>query len=142
MDLHQAEWNTLALGFANQVGNIGAILVAILSAVFFTILLVAGTTVAQSVRERLQELAVLKALGFTHGGVLALVLAEACTLTPSCRWRLFRKGAGPPHHGHRDSRGQRPPGTRPTHGRPEHQEGVAQLLVVGANLGTGGSMPA
>jgi putative ABC transport system permease protein len=68
-------------GFANQVGNIGAILVAILSAVFFTILLVAGNTMAQAVRERLQELAVLKALGFTDGGVLALVLAEACTLT-------------------------------------------------------------
>ncbi len=68
-------------GFAKQVGNVGAILVAILSAVFFTILLVAGNTMAQAVRERLQELAVLKALGFTDGGVLALVLAEACTLT-------------------------------------------------------------
>jgi putative ABC transport system permease protein len=67
-------------GFAKQVGNIGAILVAILSAVFFTILLVAGNTMAQAVRERLQELAVLKALGFTHGGVLALVLAESCAL--------------------------------------------------------------
>lgn len=68
-------------GFANQVGNIGAILVAILSAVFFTIMLVAGNTMAQAVRERLQEIAVLKALGFTHGGVLALVLSEACFLT-------------------------------------------------------------
>jgi len=68
-------------GFAKQVGNIGAILVAILSAVFFTILLVAGNTMAQSVRERLQELAVLKSLGFTHIGVLALVLAESCLLT-------------------------------------------------------------
>jgi putative ABC transport system permease protein len=64
-------------GFANQIGNIGAIMMAILSAVFFTILLVAGNTMAQSVRERTEELGVLKAMGFTHRGVLALVLAES-----------------------------------------------------------------
>lgn len=66
--------------FAAQVGNIGAIMMAILSAVFFTILLVAGNTMAQSVRERVGELAVLKALGFTDGQVLGLVLAESMTL--------------------------------------------------------------
>jgi putative ABC transport system permease protein len=63
--------------FADQIGNIGAIMQAILSAVFFTILLVAGNTMAQSVRERTGELAVLKAVGFTNGQVLGLVLAEA-----------------------------------------------------------------
>jgi len=65
-------------GFAKQVGNIGAIMVGILSAVFFTILLVAGNTMAQSVRERIKEIGVLKSLGFTHGQVLILVLAESC----------------------------------------------------------------
>jgi len=64
-------------GFANQLGNIGMMLKAILTAVFFTILLVTGNTMAQAVRERTQEIAVLKALGFTHTGVLFLVLAEA-----------------------------------------------------------------
>jgi len=64
-------------GFAKQVGNIGAILMAIMGAVFFTILLVAGNTMAQSVRARTQELAALKAIGFTDSGVLALVLAES-----------------------------------------------------------------
>src|SRR4029077_6201594 len=49
-------------GFAQQMGNIGAILVGILSAVFFTILLVAGNTMSQSVRERIEELGVLKAM--------------------------------------------------------------------------------
>ena len=94
MDLHQTEWNTLALGLANQVGNMGAILVATLSAVFFTILLVAENTMAQSVRERLQELAVLKALGFTHGDVLALVLgASVCR---SCSWRPLTTGISVP----------------------------------------------
>ncbi len=69
-----------AQGFANQVGNIGALITAIVSAVFFTILLVAGNTMAQSVRERTSELAVLKTLGFTNGQVLSLVLAESFLL--------------------------------------------------------------
>jgi len=67
-------------GFAQQVGDIGTILIAILSAVFFTILLVAGNTMAQAVRERTQELGVLKALGFTNRRVLGLVLAESCLI--------------------------------------------------------------
>ena len=65
-------------GFAQQIGDIGKILLAILSAVFFTILLVAGNTMAQAVRERTEELGVLKAMGFTNELVLALVLVESC----------------------------------------------------------------
>ena len=64
-------------GFAKQVGDIGAIMVAILTAVMFTLLLVAANTMAQSVRERTSELAVLKTLGFQDGTVLRLVLAES-----------------------------------------------------------------
>ena len=67
-------------GFAQQVGDIGTILIAILSAVFFTILLVAGNTMAQSVRERTEEIGVLKAMGFTNERVLALVLFESCLI--------------------------------------------------------------
>lgn len=69
-----------AAGFAQQVGDIGAITVAVLSAVFFTILLVAGNTMSQAVRERTEDLGVLKALGFTNELVLALVLLESCVL--------------------------------------------------------------
>jgi putative ABC transport system permease protein len=64
-------------GFAKQVGDIGAIMIAILVAVLFTILLVVGNTMAQAVRERTSELAVLKTLGFSNAMVLALVLAES-----------------------------------------------------------------
>jgi len=64
--------------FAKQTGDIGAIITAILSAVFFTILLVAGNTMAQAVRERTAELAVLKTLGFSSPLVMALVLGESC----------------------------------------------------------------
>lgn len=67
-------------GFAKQIGNIGAIMIAILSAVFFTILLVAGNTMAQTVRERTEEIGVLKALGFSSTLVLILVLAESCLI--------------------------------------------------------------
>lgn len=67
--------------WVKQVGNIALIVAAILAAVFFTILLVAGSTMSQSVRERAGELGVLKAIGFTHTGVLALVLVESCLLS-------------------------------------------------------------
>lgn len=70
-------------GFANQMGDIGAIMVAILSAVLFTILLVTGNTMAQSVRERTSELAVLKTLGFSGPSVLGLVLGESLFLAVS-----------------------------------------------------------
>ena len=67
-------------GFAQQIGDIGTILIAILSAVFFTILLVAGNTMAQAGRERTEEIGVLKAMGFTNELVLGLVLAESCVI--------------------------------------------------------------
>ena len=57
-------------GFANQLGNIGKIMTGVLSAVFFTILLVAGNTMAQTVRERIGEIGVIKAIGFTDRQVM------------------------------------------------------------------------
>jgi putative ABC transport system permease protein len=69
-----------ALGFAKQIGDIGALVTRILLAVFFTILILTGNTMAQSVRERVPELAILKTLGFSDGMVTALVLGEALLL--------------------------------------------------------------
>ncbi len=68
------------LSFVKQIGDIGLIVRWILFAVFFTLLLVVGNTMAQSVRERIPELAVLKTLGFSDGSVLGLVIAEAFAL--------------------------------------------------------------
>ncbi len=70
-----------AQGFANQVGNIPKIVKSILVVVFFTLLLVSGTTMWQSVRERTSELGVLKTLGFTDAQVMGMVLAESNLVT-------------------------------------------------------------
>ncbi|TAJ52620.1 MAG: ABC transporter permease [Nevskiaceae bacterium] len=69
-----------SLNFVRQIGNLSLILNSILGAVFFTILLLTGNTMSQAVRERIPELAVLKTLGFTNGGVLGLVIAESLLL--------------------------------------------------------------
>ncbi|GAB3025183.1 MULTISPECIES: ABC transporter permease [Oleiagrimonas] len=66
--------------FAKQIGNIGLIVVGIMGAVFFTLILLAGNTMAQAVRERTSELAVLKTIGFSSRSVLMMVLAESVLL--------------------------------------------------------------
>jgi putative ABC transport system permease protein len=66
-----------AIGFAKQIGDIGAMVTRILIAVFFTILILTGNTMAQAIRERIPELAILKTLGFSDGAVTAFVLGEA-----------------------------------------------------------------
>ena len=66
-----------AKGFAQQFGNIALIVTLILGAVFFTLLLVSGNTMSQSVHERISELAVLKTLGFSDRSVLGIVLSES-----------------------------------------------------------------
>jgi putative ABC transport system permease protein len=67
--------------FAKQVGDIGAITIAIASVVLFMFGMVAASTMVQSVRERTNELAVLKTLGFADGLILTLVLAESLFIT-------------------------------------------------------------
>jgi putative ABC transport system permease protein len=69
-----------AESFVQQFGDIGLIVSAVLGAVFFTILLVAGNTMAHAVRERIPEMAVLKTVGFSDGSVLALVLTESIVI--------------------------------------------------------------
>lgn len=77
---NQTETSTeaaFAQSFAKQFGNIALIVSLVLGAVFFTLLLVSGNTMSQSVRERISELAVLKTLGFGDRTVLGIVLAES-----------------------------------------------------------------
>jgi putative ABC transport system permease protein len=66
--------------FVSQFADIGLIVGAIMGAVFFTLILLTGNTMAQAVRERIPELAVLKTIGFSNKSVLGLVLAESVLL--------------------------------------------------------------
>lgn len=63
-----------------QLADIGLIVTSIMGAVFFTLILLTGNTMMQAVRERTSELAVLKTIGFSNGGVLGMVLAESVLL--------------------------------------------------------------
>jgi putative ABC transport system permease protein len=69
----QANW-------AKQTGNISFLILAIGTVVFLTLLLVTGNTMAISVRERIGELAVLKAIGFSDLTVLFFVLGESLVI--------------------------------------------------------------
>ncbi len=64
-----------------QLGDLDFFVEAIVTAAFATLLLLTGSTLMQAFRERVHEFAVMKTLGFTDGGVSALVLSEAVLLT-------------------------------------------------------------
>src|SRR5262245_6430259 len=75
-------------------------MIAVLGTVLFTILLVTGNTMAQAIRERTNEMAVLKTLGFSNSRVLGLVLLETIVLAgvsgalaSFVAWSVFRRGA-------------------------------------------------
>ncbi len=69
-----------SIEFVKQMGNIEFLILTVGSVVFFTLLLVTGNTMAIAVRERIGELAVLKALGFSNRFVLLLVMMESLIL--------------------------------------------------------------
>ncbi len=69
--------SAFAAAWVKQFGNIEFLILTIGGVVFFTLLLVTGNTMAIAVRERIGELAVLKAVGYSDTFVLLLVLAES-----------------------------------------------------------------
>lgn len=80
---HESKTQTEAASAASwmkQMADIGLIVGSIMGAVFFTLVLLTGNTMAQAVRERTSELAVLKTIGFPDRSVMMLVLAESMLL--------------------------------------------------------------
>ncbi len=77
-----------AASFVKQMGNIEFLILTVGAVVFFTLLLVTGNTMAIAVRERVGELAVLKAIGFSDRFVLMLILEESLAIA------LFGGGLG------------------------------------------------
>ncbi len=71
-------WQT---GFITMWGNVGFLVRAVGTAVFFAILLVAANTMMMAVRERVNEVAVMKTLGFQNGTLFGIVLAESIAIT-------------------------------------------------------------
>ena len=66
---------------ARNIGDVQRFVNWITGAVLFTLLFLAGNTMSQSVRDRLSELGVLKALGFANNKVWVLIVAEAALLS-------------------------------------------------------------
>jgi len=63
--------------YFRQFGDIGLMVSAIVTAVFFTLMLVTGTVTAQGVRERTPQIGILKSIGCSDFLVLGLVLSES-----------------------------------------------------------------
>ncbi|MHB8404691.1 MAG: ABC transporter permease [Gammaproteobacteria bacterium] len=72
-----------AISFVRQFGNISAMVIYVGLAVFFSMLLIIGNTMAQSVRERTGEFAMFRALGFKRPWLALLVMRESLLLIVS-----------------------------------------------------------
>ena len=68
------------LGFISMIGNVKLFIGSICTVIVFTMLLVTASTMSMAIRERLREISVLKALGFTGVMIFGLILAESCGL--------------------------------------------------------------
>lgn len=72
------------LGFMSMLGNVKAIIGSVALVVVFTMMMVSVSTMSMAIRERLREVAILRAIGYSRGWVFTLILSEA----------LFMSGLG------------------------------------------------
>lgn len=69
------------LGFISMLGNVQGIIASVAGVVVFAMLLVSISTMAMTVRERIREVAILKAIGYSRQAVLRLVMGEALLIS-------------------------------------------------------------
>jgi putative ABC transport system permease protein len=69
--------HSFQLGFVSMLGNVKAFIASISTVILFTLFLVTGSTMSMAVRERIREIAILKALGFRASHIFGLILTEA-----------------------------------------------------------------
>lgn len=65
------------LEFLSTLGNVRGLVGSILTVIIFTMVLVSGSTMAMTIRERTREIGILKSMGFPRRLVLGLILGEA-----------------------------------------------------------------
>src|SRR5438045_9357532 len=65
----------------SMMGNVKLLFTAVSTCAIFMVILLAAITMSMSARERVTEIAVLKAIGFERGLILALMLIEFVALT-------------------------------------------------------------
>ena len=73
--------NAFQLEFLKMIGNYSAMIHAITVAVLVAILIVTANTMGMAIRERSTEIAVFRAMGFTSGQMLGLLLTEGVLLS-------------------------------------------------------------
>jgi putative ABC transport system permease protein len=75
----QTESDAIAQGLAN-IGNIRAIIFSLVAVVIITVVLIAGNSMAMTVRDRIPEVALLRTLGFDSARIALLLFGEAIAL--------------------------------------------------------------
>jgi putative ABC transport system permease protein len=73
--------NNFLLSFVSLLGNVRGMILLIGSAVTFAILLIVANTMAMSIRERIGEAAILRAVGFRSAHIMGLFVGESALLT-------------------------------------------------------------
>ena len=76
-ETHTETERAFQVGFVSMLGNVKALIGSISTVIVFTLVLVTAGTMSMAIRERVRELAILKALGFGGGDLFGLLVAES-----------------------------------------------------------------
>ncbi|MGD1933059.1 MAG: ABC transporter permease [Candidatus Phaeomarinobacter sp.] len=72
---------SFAQTFVAQFGDLALVTMLILAAAFLSLLMIVASTTALAIQQRVREIGILKALGFSHKRVLVLLMGESLIVT-------------------------------------------------------------